>query len=301
MLLKPTYFSSYPYTRSFQMQFNIIGAGKLGKTIAHSFTTASLGILQGICNKNSDSAQKAVDVLGVGTAYAHISDLPKAELTFITTPDDTVGLVAETLAKSNHFKGRIVVHCSGVLSSEVLHALKEQGAFVASIHFPKVFRGDVLISSAFDAVDCVMEGDEEALKWLASAFIKLKAQVIRIKPTDKALYHAACVFAANYLVTLAQTAKQLMLEAGFTSDISKSILQKLMQGSLENIASNASPLTGPLSRFDIETLALHLKALENNPSLKELYQALGIATLPITTLNTSQKDTVLKLFSAEKK
>jgi predicted short-subunit dehydrogenase-like oxidoreductase (DUF2520 family) len=102
-------------------------------------------------------------------------------------------------------------------------------------------------------------------------------------------------------VTLASTARQLLLDANFERETANSILQNLMQGSLDNIASSAFPLTGPLSRADIGTLTLHFKALENNPSLQGLYQSLAVATLPITTLNISQKNSVLELFSAEKK
>jgi predicted short-subunit dehydrogenase-like oxidoreductase (DUF2520 family) len=176
------------------MQFNIIGAGKLGKTIAHAFTCSSIGILRGICNKNKKSAQKAVDLLGVGIAYDNISDLPKASLIFITTPDDSVAMVAESLAKTVDVKGVIVVHCSGVLNSGALSSLKAQGAYVASVHPPKAFKGEDIQPSAFNGVDCVMEGDEEALKWLEWAFQKLKARVVRIRPCDKVLYHTACVF-----------------------------------------------------------------------------------------------------------
>jgi predicted short-subunit dehydrogenase-like oxidoreductase (DUF2520 family) len=282
------------------MNFNLIGGGKLGKTIAHAFTVASVGTLQSVCNRSLESAQKTVDFLSAGQAVDNVSNLSEADITFITTPDDCISLVVESLVKTGVIKpGSFVVHCSGVLSSEILSPLKAQGAFIASIHPPKAFSGEKLMHDAFSDLTCVMEGDDLVLTWLEFTFQQLGATLVRIAPEYKALYHSACVFASNYLVTLALLTQELLLQAKVGSTSAKKITQNLMQGSLDNIATSDHPLTGPLSRADIGTLSLHLQALQNNPTTKDLYKLLATITLPWTSLTIDQKNTMLKLFSTQ--
>ena len=65
---------------------NIIGAGKLGKSLALKMIEANLIKLIGITNNTLNSAKKASFVIGCGKGYL-INDLPKAELIIISTND----------------------------------------------------------------------------------------------------------------------------------------------------------------------------------------------------------------------
>lgn len=280
------------------MIFNIIGAGRLGKNIALALVANGQASLGGVCNKNRARAERAIVQIACGIAVESLHDLPSAKLTFITTPDDSIPRIVADLVKKSLSFGSIVVHCSGVLSSDILSPLREQGCHIASIHPLKAFREGSMQADAFNRCDCVLEGDREALEILTPIFRFLGANPVTINAEKKASYHAAAVMASNYLVTLAANAVELFLQAGMEATQAKDIVGNLMQGSLNNIRQSptmASALTGPLMRGDTATISQHLAALDN-PQTRTLYEAAAYATLPLTTLSNKNKADIIQRF-----
>lgn len=276
------------------MKFNIIGAGRLGKNIALALDSARLGQLETVCNKSLSSAKQAVNELGFGRAIDNLSGLAPAEFNFISCSDDAIAQVAAELSQQGkQLKGSIIVHCSGVLASTELNPLKQQGCLIASLHPLKAFRAGQLDKDSFRACICVMEGDEPALTKLSELFSALGARLISIKAENKACYHAAAVFASNYLVTLAAIASDLWVDAGIPAPTARQMGLELMASSFNNLQQSQSikeALTGPLSRGDLKTIEKHLQALAD-PSVKNLYQAAALATLPLTSLdNKTQRE-----------
>lgn len=270
------------------MNFNIIGAGRLGKNIALALSAAQLAELLCICNQDLASTEQSLKHLGFGSPAATIADLPKADITWITSGDDAIqSIVTELMQNPNIKAGSFIIHCSGVLNSSLLAPLKQKGCFVASLHPLKAFRSDYLQAQAFNKVVCVLEGDDPVCNWLKPSFERLGAHIITIKPEAKTSYHAAACIAANYLVTLAHCSEELFVQSGIDAEQAREITASLMQSSLDNIQnadSTAQALTGPLMRGDLQTLGLHLQALEN-PVIKNLYQTLGLATLDLVSLS----------------
>lgn len=276
-----------------KMQFNLIGAGRLGQNLATALVHSGLAKLNGLYNQSTDSAKTALANIGSGYAVEYLHDLPKADLTIITTPDDIIYSIAEQLAENKIVSsGHVVIHCSGVLSSTELAPLTQLGCYTASIHPLKAFRVEDVESTSLQSCDCVMEGHEQALKLLRSLFQPLGANLILIPPERKAIYHAAAVFASNYLVTLASIAIDLLQETGISASSAQQMTSRLMTTSLTHIQqAHAIPeaLTGPLARGDINTINKHLHGLQHNTAIHNLYQAMARATLPITTLSDELK------------
>lgn len=280
------------------MQYNIIGAGRLGKNIALALTTAQIASLHSICNRSLESAHSACEEIGSGKAVSAIDQLAEVDITWITCNDDSIQLVVENLAQHSALKPKsLVIHCSGVLNSSVLSPLQSLGCSVASFHPLKAFRSNYLDPNAFNNVDCALEGDEEACTWLSNAFSTLGAHIIPIKPEAKAAYHAAACMASNYLITLAACSEELLLHAGLTKKQARTMICNLMQGNinnLKNVTNVHDSLTGPLMRGDNKTLLLHLEAIEN-PRIKKLYKTAGLATLPLALLEEEKKRVIEKM------
>lgn len=274
------------------MQFNIIGAGRLGKNLALALVNSRLAQLAAVCNSSLGSAEQAIQQIGSGFAVAHLTELPKVNLTFITTPDDLISSVALQLAQEKQIAvDSFVVHCSGVLNSTELTPLKTQGCHIASVHPLKAFRKENLDQNAFKHCDCVVEGDEPAVELLASLFKQLGATIIPIKANAKTIYHTAAVIASNYLVTLAATAAELLQDAGIEAKLAQQMIVNLMTSSLNNVQQASevkNALTGPLARGDINTINRHLIALDSHPA-DELYRHAALATLPMTDLDIELK------------
>ncbi|WP_058534301.1 Rossmann-like and DUF2520 domain-containing protein [Legionella saoudiensis] len=280
------------------MRCNLIGAGRLGKNIAYALNAAQIITSLRICNRNLTSAVQACEDIGVGLAVAELKQLPEADVTWLCCNDDVIAqLVAELAREANLKPGSFVVHSSGVLNSSLLAPLKHLGCSVASFHPLKAFKLGYVDASAFHQVDCVLEGDAAVCDWLKTSFTQLGAYVSNMLPQNKAMYHAAACIASNYLVTLMAYSEELLVNAGLPVEQTRRMLTNLAQGNINNIQHVASineALTGPLARGDINTITLHLEALKD-PQLRQLYQAAGQATLPLTVLSAEQKKQIAAL------
>ncbi|MFJ1268595.1 Rossmann-like and DUF2520 domain-containing protein [Legionella lytica] len=280
------------------MKCNIIGAGRLGKNIARALHSAQVISAPTICNRSLESAKRACKEIGAGSAVSQLTQLPEAEITWLCCNDDVIPLVVAELVQAANLKpGSFVVHSSGVLNSSLLTPLKRLGCSVASLHPLKAFKTGYVDAAAFHQVDCVLEGDILVCDWLKKSFNQLGAYVTNMLPENKAVYHAAACIASNYLVTLAAYSEELLLNAGLPAEQARRMLINLVQGNINNIQQVSAikeALTGPLVRGDVNTIALHLDALQN-PQLRLLYQAAGQATLALTALTNEQKEQIENL------
>ncbi len=276
------------------IQFNLIGAGKLGKNIGRALSKHHIGQLSSVYNLRFNHAIEACNFMGAGKAIEDIHSLSKADITWITCNDDAISSVVDQLHHASILKpNSLIIHCSGALSSSILKPLHDLGCSVASFHPLKAFRANYLSNNAFDQVECIIEGDDAACSWLISAFTGLNARLITLKPENKAAYHAGACMASNYLITLAHCAEQLFVQAGISKEGALEMIVKLMQGNLDNILETRSiinSLTGPLARGDIQTISLHLDSIKD-AALTRFYKEAALATLK---LKPSKQSAALK-------
>lgn len=276
---------------------NIIGAGKLGETLARDINNYNLATTISIFNKSYKSSLKVAQRLNHAKAYKTIKDLPSAELTFITTPDDAINICANELAENiNIKKGDLIIHCSGVLSSDELNCLQEKGCLVASLHPMRSFTN---LNSTFNGSFCAIEGDVKATLIIKSLFKPLELQFININKNNKASYHCGGVFASNYLISILKQATLCYQSSGIDSESALKIASSLAQSTLNNIEqtnSLADSLTGPLARFDLNTIEKHFDVIK--PDTKLLYKNLAHNLLDLTTLSDKQR-TQLKMLLNE--
>lgn len=276
---------------------NIIGAGQLGKTIGHLLFKHQVVKIGAICNRSEASAISAIKFIGQGNYCPTIGELLPADITFITTPDDLIAVTCEELSKNQFIKkGSIVLHCSGSLTSDALISIKEKGCFVASVHPMRSFAKPELSVEQYSGTYCAVEGDTEALSTIRGLFNSIGSITYEIDKGKKSSYHAAGVFASNYLVTLAQQALLCMKEAGVGNEMAMHVITNIMQGTVSNLEKTLSPeqsLTGPIKRGDILTITKHIECLTDMEQ-KHLYSALGKATLHVTDHNLVKKDKITK-------
>ena len=204
-----------------QMIINMIGAGRLGKTIARLITENDAGVIQAVCNQTMASSIDACTFIGCGKPVSDISNaLPPADLTFITTSDGSIETAAMALANAHNLKpGSIVVHCSGALTSQALKALKAHNCPIASVHPMHSFASPDMSVMSFEGTYCAIEGDPAALLTIQSLFSAIGGITYPIHSDRKSLYHASGVMASNYLVTLCDQARQCLERAGVESNM----------------------------------------------------------------------------------
>lgn len=263
------------------LTLNIVGAGHVGRTLGRLFHTHGVLTIQDVLTRSQASAQDAVAFIGAGQALAQASELRPAQVWMLAVGDDQIGAGCAALAATGLLNGAVVFHCSGAKASSELAAASQAGARVASIHPVRSFADPAAVAAAFDGTWCGVEGDAEALAVLAPAFEGVKARLVAIDAAAKTVYHAASVFAANYLVTVLDAALRAYVAAGVPPEVARELARPLASETLANVFRLGAPaaLSGPVARGDMETVARQQAALHDwDAPTGELYAALVEAT-----------------------
>jgi predicted short-subunit dehydrogenase-like oxidoreductase (DUF2520 family) len=264
------------------MKVAVVGAGTLGAAIAVLLEAAGHQIV-GVSGREETRRRTSAHLprtpfLEPGEAAA------VADLVVIGTPDDVIEPMAETLASAAAVRaGTWVAHLSGSLGLEVLRPAVEVGARVLAIHplqtFPDV--GSALERLPGCAI-AVTANDEEGYVLGERLASDLGGTPFRLSDELRPLYHAAAVFASNYLVTASAIAGSLFAAAG-VPDPARA-MAPLQRATLDNIErlGAARALTGPAVRGDAGTIRRNLEALEQHaPELIASYVAMARATLDL--------------------
>ena len=263
------------------LKLGFIGAGTVGTALAVLLSSKGYRVT-GVSSRSRTSAQnlaKAVD--GCRVLNDNQSVAANTDLVFITTPDDTIARVASQV---KWHKGQSVVHCSGADSTDILEPVRKLGAMVGSFHPLQTFAGVKQAMENIPGSTFALEAEEPLLGTLKDMATALGGHWIELKGTDKVAYHAAAVFACNYLVTLVKLATDLWQTFSIPPDQATKALLPLIRGTLHNIDTIGIPqcLTGPIARGDTGTIKKHLNALkEKTPVLLSTYKELGLQTIPI--------------------
>lgn len=247
------------------MRIAFIGAGKVGCSLARYLGESGTVDIAGFFSRSESSARKAAEFAG-GEAFTTLSEVAEAaDVVFATTPDGAIAQVADELAACDvDLDGKIVVHCSGAMSSKALAACREAGALVASMH-PLY-----AVSSRFGCwqeLGCAwfsLEGDEIAAQTLEALLDNLGNKHGRIDAAQKTRYHAAAVMASNLVVGLYDMAAGELARCGLDRAEAEAALAALFLGNAQHIASDGveASLTGPAVRGDQATIDGHLACLD---------------------------------------
>jgi predicted short-subunit dehydrogenase-like oxidoreductase (DUF2520 family) len=263
------------------LKVGFIGAGTVGTALAARLAGKGYPVVA-VSSRSRTSAQKlAQKIKGCQVFDNSQAVADSAELIFITTPDDAIASVA---AEVNWHPGQSVVHCSGADSTDILQPAKQAGARVGAFHPLQTFASPQQAMENIPGSTFALEAEEPLLGILKDMAAALDGQWVELKASDKVLYHAAAVFACNYMVTLVKLATDLWQNFGVPQEKAIKALVPLLRGTLHNIETIGIPncLTGPIARGDTGTINKHLDALKANaPQLLSTYRELGRQTIPI--------------------
>jgi predicted short-subunit dehydrogenase-like oxidoreductase (DUF2520 family) len=242
----------------------IIGCGKLGRTLARLWVSNQTVAINDILNTSAESSARAVTFIGAGRVANDYADLRPADIFLIAAPDDQIAACCAALARTDRLSASsIVFHCSGALPSSILHAANERGAAIASVHPIRSFAVPEKVVQEFAGTYCGVEGDRRAIDPLSALFSAIGAQFVPIDRDAKILYHAAAVFASNYLVTLLDTAMQAYGQAGIPPAIALKMMASLVRETTENVLQIGpeQALTGPIARDDVATVVKQYRSV----------------------------------------
>jgi len=259
-------------------RFSVVGAGRVGTALGSALTRKGWE-LAAIVDRDAAAARESRKIIGRGRATTDLRRAARgAQALFICVPDDAIEAVAGRLARADSgWRGRLVFHTSGLVSSAALGALRARGASVASLHPVQAFPGKRGGARLFSGIYWGLEGDKAAVSAGRGIVKALGGRSFILLEKNKPMYHAACSLASTAFISLEGAAAALLEEAGVRRNLASAILLPLVQGTLQNVKELGlkNALTGPLVRGDVRTVRKHLEVLRSRPLYLEIYKSLG--------------------------
>lgn len=268
----------------------IIGAGRAGVSVGLALARAGY-----VVRLHSRHAKPVPPPLTLSTGKVP-AWLAEVDVVILAVPDDAVGAVAADLAAARQVsKAQVVLHLSGALDREALSPLEASGAALGSWHPLQTLSDPTTAPARLKGAVAAVEGDERAVEVATALARGIGMEPVPISADGKPRYHAAAVFASNFVVALAGVAQRLFVGAGLTDDAARKALAALMAGALENVRAGGpqAALTGPVARGDVETIRRHLDVLRGADA--ELYRTLSRAALELARLDPERRRAIERL------
>ncbi|MCX7880055.1 MAG: DUF2520 domain-containing protein [Ignavibacteria bacterium] len=259
----------------------VIGFGKLGKAL--SYRLLSLNRLSQIVSRHIFNTADIENFKGKVQIEKNLDEIKElSNSIFICKADTEIEKISKELETlfPNELKGKIIVHCSGIYSDDILSNLKSQGAYTASAHplqtfynyHPAIFESIfwVVQSNFFNIVRPILEE------------IGGKAIQVEFNQNERNCYHASAVVSSNYLNSLLYIAKEMISKTGLAPAILLPLIQQTLQNNFKLCDDTSHfPISGPIPRKDFATIEKHLSALEEQAELKEIYSYFLLITAKV--------------------
>jgi len=203
-------------------------------------------------------------------------------IAFLAVPDDAVLPIARELALAGRPIPESVafVHLSGALPLGALEPLRITHP-VGSFHPLQTFPEPRAPTSLRGIVVAVDASGPPLLRRLSALARAVGARPKRVGDGQRVLYHAAAVFASNYVDVLLGEGVQLLRSAGWSEEEATAGLLDLTEGTLASVRKRGvvAALTGPVRRGDVKTVERHLTAFSG--PVADIYRMLGLIALEI--------------------
>lgn len=259
----------------------IVGPGRMGLALGAALLNSGAVRSLTMFGRRPEPPSYPLFTQGVARYVFGVEPLaPDTIALFLAVPDAVIPEMAFTIAAHGEApSGCAAFHLSGVVPTDVLAPLHQQGYAVGSFHPLQAVSNPVSAADRIPGSYVAVMGSPEATavaRRLASA---MGCPVLGVAANRRPLFHAATVLASNYLPPLLDLSVRLMERAGVTSDEASAALLPLVRGTLASIEEGGpgASVRGPIPAGDVETVALHLRALD--PEDRTLYVALGAALL----------------------
>jgi predicted short-subunit dehydrogenase-like oxidoreductase (DUF2520 family) len=264
------------------MNVAIVGAGRVGTAFGVRLRRAGHRIVA--TSGRDATTPRTRAYLGAVPVLPAADAARRAEVVIIATPDDAIAPTSAAIVDGGGVTtGGVVCHVSGATSLDALATAEAVGATVLSIHPLQTFPD---VDSAIERlVGCPMAVTARTPTGAALGerlALDAGGRPFELADAAKPLYHAAAVFASNYLVAIGALARDVGAAAGLDDPLA--LLASLQATTLANISTMGPEraLTGPVVRGDAGTIERHLQALSvAAPAAVAPYVALGRAALDL--------------------
>jgi predicted short-subunit dehydrogenase-like oxidoreductase (DUF2520 family) len=251
-------------TKNNSVTLTIVGAGNLAWHLGRAFTDKGIKIDK-ISNR---SAGPAADLaLKIGAKFTTDFGVSNSESDFtILAINDS--FIEATLVKMNLFN-TIILHTSGSTSIDIFKSrVKNYGVFYPLQTFTKNRNID------FSTIPvCIEASDKTTLDLLHNLGSIISNRVQVMNSENRLSLHLAAVMTNNFTNHIMARTFDFLEK----SDIDKNLILPLLEETIHKITliGPKEAQTGPARRNDVEIIGKHLKIIEDDPALKNLYNVIS--------------------------
>ena len=264
------------------LKFTLLGMGKVGSAFVYELSMAGS---EPLCVVDRQFRNKS----GIRKFFKSTEFLPVITQQYIDSSDfilisvqdrEIIPLLRQWRKLKLNFSGKVLMHTSGLLTSEVFEVLRVDNANCGSIHPVQTFsyisnRNEGLLSGIYFG----LEGGEKFLNLAKKIIRALHSKFVIVRKKDKILYHTACSIASNFLVTNLSVAEMLMSKCVQFNGLK--VLSPIISQTLKNIlkSSPEQALTGPVARGEIAVVKKQIKEIRNRfPELNGFFNEMILQT-----------------------
>lgn len=234
--------------------------------------------------RESAPGHPVMDNPGVRYAGTPPGPPPDGTCLLLAVPDGAIAEVAAGVAGLGApGAGCVALHHSGAQPAAALASLADRGYATGSLHPLQTVADPLQGAERLRGAFFTYEGEVEARAAAVRIVEAAAGRMLEVHAEDKARYHAACVFASNYVVACVSVATRLLADAvNVGRSEAAQALQPLWAGALANLERPGLPraLTGPVARGDLETVKGHMGSLAGGT--RDLYGRLALEALELS-------------------
>jgi len=242
----------------------LIGSGNVATSLGRALLKSGKNILQ-VWSRSEERATKLASSLNAQA----ITDLSlvniQTELIIIAVKDDAIASTAALLTPAD----ALIVHTSGTRPLADLSGHSNTGVF-----YPlQTFTPDSLPD--FSRIPICIEGSNaQVINQLEDICNQLGSKAYQIDSNQRSALHIAAVFANNFTNHIWGISRELLEKANIPADILYPLMEETLRKAIHQHPFEVQ--TGPAVRRDEETIARHLKNLEEDTQLREIYKLISL-------------------------
>lgn len=240
-----------PYSETPRLGF--VGAGRLARCVARVWARAGYPVTA-IASRSAGPARELADQLpGCFVADTPRQVAERADIVFLTVPDDEIGAAANALQIDSSGTGaRAVVHCSGATPVDVLAPVRARGGDIGGFHPLYLFGGLDGDQTRIRGCSVTLEAAPPLIDTLTALARALDCHPLSIPPGGRMLYHGAAHYAASFALAALSETVSLWQQLGFSEDDALRAILPMLAGTIETAREKglAGALAGPVSRGD---------------------------------------------------
>ncbi|MBN2213289.1 MAG: DUF2520 domain-containing protein [Bacteroidales bacterium] len=242
----------------------IIGTGNVAWHLGMALQSKKIRILQ-VLGRRADPAEELAGILKAGYTVDPGTILLNADIYIIAVTDDAIGEVVRKIPPGS----QLVIHTAGSVPMSVF---KEQFENYGVLYPLQTFtKGrDIHFEDVPLCIEANKQENLDRLIWLAEL---LSGKVFSVNSEQRATLHLSAVFACNFTNHMYSIAEQILNKHNLDYSILHSLI--IETATKATCMKPREAQTGPALRNNRILMDKHIKMLEHNPPIKEIYQILS--------------------------